>query len=105
MKTPKTLVRHCKDGRKYRSTGVYIGRPSKWGNPFKIGRDGTREEVLAKYEAYIRARPDLMECLEELRYAVLLCWCYPERCHGDILVKLLEERDVCGKVESTSGNK
>jgi hypothetical protein len=32
---------------------VYVGRPSKWGNPFVIGRDGSREEVIAKYRAWI----------------------------------------------------
>lgn len=32
---------------------VYIGRPGKWGNPFVIGRDGSREEVIAKYRAWV----------------------------------------------------
>jgi len=71
---------------------VYIGRPSKWGNPFKIGRDGNREEVIKKYREYILNRPDLLESLHELRGKVLACWCAPQPCHGDVLLELLKER-------------
>lgn len=70
---------------------LYIGRPSKWGNPFVVGVDGTREEVIAKYEMHVRSRPDLMRALPELSGKVLGCYCAPRRCHGDVLVKLLEE--------------
>jgi hypothetical protein len=38
---------------------VYIGRPSKWGNPFVIGKDGTRDDVVAKYRAYLLRTPAL----------------------------------------------
>ena len=50
---------------------------SPFANPFKIGEDGTRDEVLKKYEAYIRARPDLLELLPTLKGKVLGCWCAP----------------------------
>jgi hypothetical protein len=40
---------------------IYIGRGTKYGNPFKIGRDGTREEVIQKYEEYIRSNETLMK--------------------------------------------
>jgi Domain of unknown function (DUF4326) len=46
---------------------VYVGRPSKWGNPFLIGRDGSRDEVIAKYRAWIVRQPALMAELHELR--------------------------------------
>jgi hypothetical protein len=46
---------------------VYVGRPSKWGNPFVIGRDGTRDQVIAKYRAWIGRQPSLMAALHELR--------------------------------------
>lgn len=46
---------------------VYIGRPSKWGNPFTIGKDGTREEVMDKYEDWIPEQPELMASLHELK--------------------------------------
>ena len=68
---------------------VVIGRPSKWGNPFKIGRDGTREEVVVAYRDYIARRPDLLAALPELRGKVLGCWCKPAACHGDVLLELL----------------
>lgn len=53
--------------RRHAPHDIYIGRPSKWGNPFIIGRDGTREEVVAKYEAWLTGRPELMAALPELR--------------------------------------
>ncbi|WP_429726407.1 DUF4326 domain-containing protein [Alicyclobacillus sendaiensis] len=79
---------------------VYIGRAvprfglrqSKWANPFRIGKDGTREECIAKYREYLLSRPELLEDLEELRGKTLGCWCKPAPCHGDVLVELLEER-------------
>ena len=71
---------------------VYIGRGSKWGNPFYIGKDGTREEVIDKYEKYIRNKPELLNALHELENKVLGCYCKPKACHGDILVKLIKER-------------
>lgn len=66
---------------------VYIGRPSKWGNPFVIGRDGTREEVIKMYEEYL-TRSGLISQIEELRGKDLLCWCSPLACHGDVLLRL-----------------
>lgn len=66
---------------------VYIGRPSKWGNPFVIGRDGTREEVIAKYERWLSETGKIAD-LEELRGRDLVCWCSPLPCHGDVLLRL-----------------
>ena len=71
---------------------VYIGRPSKWGNPFSIGKDGTRSEVIEKYKRWIREQPELMEALSELEGKTLGCWCKPLKCHGDVLVELLIEK-------------
>jgi len=70
---------------------IYIGRPSKWENPFKIGVDGTRSEVIKLYEEYVRNNKYLMESLPELEGKILGCWCYPKRCHGEVLIKLLDE--------------
>ena len=82
---PKTTVVHCKK----HPYDVYIGRPSKWGNPFAIGQDGTRDEVIEKYRQYILASPELMADLEELKGKRLGCWCRPLPCHGDVLVELI----------------
>ncbi len=75
---------------KYEPCDVYIGRPSKWGNPFNVGEDGSREEVIASYLEYILGNDELMDALPELRGKRLGCWCTPAPCHGDILVKLCE---------------
>ena len=70
---------------------VYIGRGSKWGNPYSIGKDGSREDVIEKYEEWIRTQPQLLESLSELRGKKLGCFCYPQHCHGDVLIELIEE--------------
>ena len=83
-----TRVVHCKR----ENYDVYIGRPSKWGNPYSIGKDGIREEVIQKYRDYLERSPRLLEdCRQELRGKVLGCWCAPKACHGDILAELANE--------------
>ena len=73
---------------------VYIGRGSKWGNRFVIGIDGNREEVIEMYEEWIKTQPKLLDDLIELKGCVLGCYCAPKRCHGEILLKLLQERGI-----------
>jgi len=71
---------------------VYIGRGSKWGNPFKIGKDGTRDEVIEKYRKYLLDNEDLLKELKELEGMRLGCYCKPKKCHGDILVELIKRQ-------------
>ena len=80
----RSIVVHCKRV----AHDVYIGRPSIWGNPFEIGRDGTREQVIEKYRAWVQEQPNLMARLPELRGKILGCWCAPAACHGDVLIEL-----------------
>ncbi len=91
------LVKHWKrDG-----ADVYIGRPSAFGNPFHIGRDGTREEVIEKYRTWLRANPYLMRLARrELIGRTLGCWCAPHACHGDELA-LVANGDVALPPEPT----
>lgn len=71
---------------------VQITRPSKWGNPFRIGPDGTRAEVLEKYAAWIRTQPELVRAAKlELRGKRLGCVCVPKACHGHILAAIAEQ--------------
>lgn len=72
---------------------VYIGRPTKWGNPYAIGHKGmTRAQVIAAYETYLRSKPALMAAAKaELKGKDLVCWCSPLACHGDILLKIANE--------------
>jgi hypothetical protein len=68
---------------------VNIMRPSKWGNPFKIGVDGTRTEVIEKFREYVFANPELLEQIRtELVGKDLICCCKPKACHGDILIEI-----------------
>ena len=78
---------HCKK-EKY---DVYIGRPSKWGNPFIVGNHGTRAEVIEKYRDYILKNLKLLNSLHELEGRILGCWCSPLPCHGNILIELINE--------------
>jgi hypothetical protein len=82
---------------------IYIGRDvpeqgltgSKWGNPFVMADDSDdeRERAIADYRDWIVTQPELMGSLEELRGSRLGCWCAPKRCHGNVLVELLDAQD------------
>ena len=88
-----------KGGEIVQDCDVYIGRrmtmggwnlpESKWSNPYTVKKYG-REEALKKYEKYVY-ESGLIDDIEELRGKVLGCWCYPEPCHGDILIRLLNK--------------
>ena len=82
-----TKVVHCEKD----EYDVYIGRPSKWGNPFEIDKDGTREEVIQKYKLWIKEQPHLLNSLDELKGKRIACWCVPLACHGDVLAKMADE--------------
>lgn len=90
------------------TNNVYIGRagivfinkqrfpkkPSIFANPFKVGKRGTRKEVIQKYKTHITKRiksePELRDQLIKLDGKNLGCWCHPELCHGDILLELIK---------------
>ena len=68
---------------------IIIDRTTKWGSPFAIGKDGSKEEVIQKHQDYLRKRPDLLRAIpRELSGKVLVCWCWPDKCHGNILAYL-----------------
>jgi len=68
---------------------VYIGRGSKWGNPFVIGRDGNREEVIEKYRNRLMFDDMVLE-VKDLIGKDLVCYCAPHACHGDVLMEFIE---------------
>lgn len=76
--------------RKTDAFDVYIGRGSKWGNPFIEGEHGSRKTVIDMYARWIQRQPRLMISLRELKGKVLGCSCKPKPCHGDVLVKLVK---------------
>jgi hypothetical protein len=74
---------------------VYCAQPGPFGNPFHIGIHGTRAEVIAMYNTWIRGQPKLMARLPELKGKVLGCWCREgQRCHCDCLLALLKEQGI-----------
>ena len=84
--TENTTVLHCTRAKH----DVYIGRPSQWGNPFVIGKDGTREQVIQTYRNWLMTQPSLLAALPELKGRTLGCWCAPDACHGDVLAELAD---------------
>lgn len=96
---PRVVNIHMKNGVRPRFD-IYIGREqnypprtvfprSKWANPFTLRKHGVK--ALELYEVYVRNKPELIDSLHELEGKVLGCWCKPDKCHGDILVKLFNE--------------
>lgn len=93
----------CKVHNKYHNTApkdaVYIGRPSKWGNPYSHKPNtladykvASREEAVLKYREYLLNSPSLLEDVKkELKGKDLVCWCKPAACHGDILIDIANE--------------
>lgn len=82
----KTTVVHCKRD----PYDVYIGRPSKWGNPFQLTRESNRHRVVAQYRAWVTKQPELMRALNELQGKRLGCYCAPRLCHGNVLAELAD---------------
>ena len=70
---------------------VFIGRPSKWGNPFET-TNVTREFAIELYADYLMSNPDLVaQAKIELRGRDLVCFCAPKECHGDFLLLVANE--------------
>lgn len=70
---------------------IYVGRGTVWGNPWRIGPDGTREEVIARYREFVMG-PGKAPLRERIRTELggkdLVCWCAPEACHADVLIEV-----------------
>jgi len=68
---------------------VYVGRPSIFGNPFVLGKDGDRDAVVDKYRVWLLSKPQLVEAAKRhLQGKDLVCWCAPARCHADVLLEI-----------------
>ena len=74
---------------------IYIGRPSKWGNPFEIGPDGSREAVIRKFADLVDKDPEFkLQIQQELHGKDLVCFCWPNRCHGEVLLRIANDFGV-----------
>ncbi len=82
--------------RRYQRFDVYVGRPSKWGNPFshQAGtlarfKVATRDEAVERFREWFLSQPELVAAARrELRGKVLGCWCAPARCHAEVLAEI-----------------
>jgi len=74
---------------------VYVGRPTKWGNPFKVTAERSRREAVVAYSIWIEmpGQQDLRNAIKsELRGHDLACWCKPgDSCHADALLRIANE--------------
>lgn len=84
----ETRVVHCKK----HPYDIYIGRPSKWGNPFTV-REYGRGKAITLYRKWI-FKPEQEQlrkaAVTELKGKVLGCYCYPNPCHGDTLKEIAD---------------
>lgn len=80
---------------------VYIGRPSIYGNPFMIGKHGTRAEVISMYGEWVEGSrlgpngekpPTKTKIKAELTGKRIACHCAPKSCHGDYLAALVNSK-------------
>lgn len=84
----RTTVVNLKTGAPY---DVYIGRPGPFGNPFAITETRNRTTAIELYQGWVLAQSDLVRRIRrELKGKVLGCYCAPDACHGDILVRIAE---------------
>jgi len=89
---PKRIQRKRTKGYKLPPNSIYVGRPTRWGNDFVVGVDGTREECIAKYREYF-IKPTLQvygrDYFEPLRGKDLACFCpLGQPCHADLLLEI-----------------
>ncbi len=86
---PKVYNKHHKN---YPPSAVYVGRPTKWGNPYTVADYG-KDKAIELYEMYLdQLNPELAEdAKRELRGKDLVCWCAPKPCHADVLLRIANE--------------
>lgn len=93
---PKRIQRQRTKGWQMPENSVYVGRPSKWGNPFRVGIEGDAEQCVEKYRALVAinrwAFPNRNDIKRELRGKNLVCWCpLDQPCHADVLLRIANE--------------
>jgi hypothetical protein len=69
---------------------VVVARPTRWGNPFKVGEPGIRtaEDAVRLYRQWLSGAP-VRDRVSELAGCDLACWCpLDQPCHADLLLEL-----------------
>jgi hypothetical protein len=106
-----TRVIHWRD-RENAPGMIYVGRAvprlglpaSPYANPFKIGPDGGRADVIQRYRSWILSRLDLLNQLPALRGRPLACWCAPEACHAHVLADLVDADEILDELKASGVN-
>jgi hypothetical protein len=90
-KAKRTKVVHC--GKE--EYDVLVDRSTIFGNPFVIGVDGTRREVIEKYRQWVNTQPELLKEIRKLQGKTLGCWCKPKHaCHADVIAGIADIDDI-----------
>lgn len=88
--------------RKNKDDGVYVGRPTPLGNPWKHGESLTREQAIANYKNWLNVQwtagnpkvinelNRLADMLEKDGELTLACWCAPKSCHAEVIGKAVQ---------------
>lgn len=93
MTTTVVNIKHTKE------YDVYIGRSSRgmdgaFGNPFIVGKDGSRVEVVQKFRDYFLDRIVKNKAFRDqvlsLKDRTLACFCVPLECHGNVIAEWLD---------------
>jgi hypothetical protein len=98
--TPTRIQRKRTKGYRSPPSTVYVGRPSRWANPYKVCKAWSAEAAVAKFFLYalgrLRRDPHWLDPLRKAKY--LACWCplvdsdgNHVPCHADVLIELLKE--------------
>jgi hypothetical protein len=90
MRTTVINIKNAPVDWQFNSKYVFIGRPGKWGNRFKIGVDGNRADVIRKHKESLTIM-DKKEIKQKLAGKILVCFCKPLDCHGDTLAEIANE--------------
>ena len=102
MTTPQRIQLSRRKGFRLPPNTVVVARPSRWGNPFRVGPDRTQSEAVWAFESWLTTAhcdagiPDrkawILRHLGELRGKNLACWCKPgTSCHADVLLRLANQ--------------
>lgn len=89
-----TVVVNCR----HQSYDIMIDRSTVFGNPYRIGKDGSREEVIEKYRGHLKTSVAFgiinWSDLRRLKGKRLGCWCKPHACHGDVILEVMKEMNI-----------
>lgn len=106
MREPQRIQRKRTKGWRMPDNAVYVGRPTKWGNPFNITVWQSRAVAIARYRFYVARgiapagfplAPQPLE-IRELRGKDLACWCpLDQPCHADVLLEFANASPAPGE--------